>query len=67
VSLVLYLVAVLNEAVQDAHRLGLSTDLAAWYTRMIAWTRRPEVPAEQAYREHPRLRSPHVFAVPRTE
>ena len=46
-SLMLYLVVVLNEAVEDAHRLGLSIDLAAWYTRMIAWTRRPEMPVHR--------------------
>ncbi|GAA2717480.1 hypothetical protein [Micromonospora olivasterospora] len=47
-SLAFYLVVMLNEAVQDAQRLGLSIDLAAWYTRMVAWIRRPEVPVENA-------------------
>ncbi|MFG1953580.1 hypothetical protein [Micromonospora sp. NPDC048830] len=47
-SLAFYLVVMLNEAVQDAQRLGLSIDLAAWYTRMVAWIRRPDVPVENA-------------------
>ncbi|WKU04438.1 hypothetical protein [Micromonospora sp. HUAS LYJ1] len=49
-SLALYLVVMLNEAVQDAYRLGLCIDLAAWHVRMIAWIRRPEVPVEQMHR-----------------